>query len=131
VDERLRFIAAVNESDESFSELCRQFGISRKTGYKWCKRYEQFGPAGLEDRAPIPRSCPHATPPEMLDLILELRKERPTWGPKKIRARLQTLGYEGGPGGQHHRRHPQETRPDSAAQAARLPAAGALADSAA
>jgi len=97
VDERLRFIAAVNESDESFSELCRQFGISRKTGYKWCKRYEQFGPAGLEDRAPIPRSCPHATPPEMLDLILELRKERPTWGPKKLRARLQTLGYEGVP----------------------------------
>lgn len=97
VDERLRFIAAVNESDESFSELCRQFGISRKTGYKWCKRYEQFGPAGLEDRAPIPRACPHATPPEMLDLILELRKERPTWGPKKLRARLQTLGYEGVP----------------------------------
>lgn len=97
VDERLRFIVAVNETEESFAELCRQFGISRKTGYKWANRYEEFGPAGLEDRPPIPRNIPHATPPAMVDLIVELRKEHPTWGPKKLRARLQTLGHEGVP----------------------------------
>lgn len=97
VDERIRFIVAVNESDESFSELCRQFGISRKTGYKWCQRYEEFGPAGLEDRPPVPRSCPHATPDETLDLILALRKAHPTWGPKKIRGHLVTLEHKAVP----------------------------------
>jgi putative transposase len=92
VDERLRFIALVNDSDDSFAALCAQFGISRKTGYKWVERYETLGPRGLEERRPVAQTFPHATPVAILDALLQLRKERPTWGPKKLRARLESLG---------------------------------------
>jgi transposase InsO family protein len=92
VDERVRFIGLVNDSDETFASLCRRFGISRKTGYKWVSRYEQLGPRGLEERRPVARTFPHATPVAVLDQLLELRKEWPTWGPKKLRARLESLG---------------------------------------
>jgi transposase InsO family protein len=92
VHERLRFIALVDASDESFATLCNQFGISRKTGYKWVERYEELGPRGLEERRPVAHTFPHATPPPVIDALLELRKERPTWGPKKLRARLEAMG---------------------------------------
>jgi transposase InsO family protein len=92
VDERLRFIALVNDSDDTFAGLCEQFGISRKTGYKWVERYEKLGPRGLEERRPVAHTHPHATPMAILDALLNLRKEKPTWGPKKLRARLESLG---------------------------------------
>lgn len=94
VDERLRFISLVNESEETFAALCEQFGISRKTGYKWVARYEASGPRGLEARGPIAHTFPHATPTSVLDALLELRKERPTWGPKKLRTCLESQGVE-------------------------------------
>jgi transposase InsO family protein len=97
VDERVRFIAEVNESQESFAALCRRFGISRKTGYKWCERYEEHGPSGLEERAPIALSCPHKTPEEVVVALVELRKDHPSWGPKKLKARLVALGHKGVP----------------------------------
>jgi putative transposase len=92
VDERVRFITEVNESQESFAALCRRFGISRKTGYKWCERYEEHGPSGLEERAPIARSCPHKSADELIAALIALRKEHPSWGPKKLKARLEALG---------------------------------------
>jgi len=88
VDERLRFIVAFQDSDESFSALCRRFGISRTAGYKWIDRYEQYGPAGLQDRAPIARTHPRQVPEQIVDLVLRARKEHPSWGPKKLRAWL-------------------------------------------
>lgn len=94
VDQRVRFITEVNESQESFAALCRRFGISRKTGYKWCARYEEYGPAGLEERLPIARQCPHKTADELAAALIELRKEHPTWGPKKLKARLEALGTQ-------------------------------------
>ncbi|WP_438014491.1 integrase core domain-containing protein [Sorangium sp. So ce315] len=97
VDERLQFIAQVNESDETFAELCRRFGISRKTGYKWVERYEKAGPRGLEERRPVAHTFPHATPATLVNALVELRKERPTWGPKKLRARLESMGLAGLP----------------------------------
>ena len=90
--QRLQFIAAIDESDESFSEICRRFGISRKTGYKWLSRYEQLGPRGLEEQAPIARSFPHRVLEPIEDLVVALRKEQPTWGPKKLRAALLARG---------------------------------------
>ncbi len=97
VEERMRFITSVNDTDETFTELCARFGISRKTGYKWVERYETQGPGGLDEGRPVARSCPHRTPGEQLDRVLELRKEHPTWGPKKLRARLLSLGVEAVP----------------------------------
>jgi transposase InsO family protein len=92
VDERVQFITEVNETQESFAALCRRFGISRKTGYKWCERYETYGSAGLAERGPVALTCPHKTAAEVVEALVELRKEHPSWGPKKLRARLQALG---------------------------------------
>jgi len=82
----MRFIVAVAEDDEPFAELCRRFGISRKTGYKWVERYESLGPAGLEDKPPLARNHPHRLHDELADLFVQVRKDHPTWGPKKLRA---------------------------------------------
>lgn len=92
VDQRVQFIAAADtEVDASFSELCRRFGISRKTGYKWLERYNEGGPAQLEDRRSSPKRVAAATPVERVADILKMRKDFPTWGPKKLRRRLRTL----------------------------------------
>ena len=92
MDELVRFITEVNESPESFAAVCRSFGISRKTGYKWCERYEEEGPAGLQTRRPVALKCPHKTAAELISAVVELRKEHPSWGPKKLKARLEALG---------------------------------------
>ena len=92
VDERVRFIAAVAEDPRgNFTQLCRRFGIRRQTGYKWLERYRELGPAGLEDQKPVAQSCPHKTPDAVVDRIINLRKQHPFDGPKKLRARLLEL----------------------------------------
>lgn len=92
MDERIRFIAAIEQDPKgNFAQLCRSFGIHRSKGYKWLARYKEEGPAGLEDRKPIAHDCPHKTPDELVDRIVELRKEHPFDGPKKLRARLLHL----------------------------------------
>jgi transposase InsO family protein len=88
VDERLRFIAACSESEESIAELCRRFGISRKTGYKWLDRYDAAGPPGLLDRPPVAHAHPASTPLEIVDALVAARKAHPTWGPRKLRSWL-------------------------------------------
>src|SRR4029077_403488 len=92
MDERIRLIALINEGQTSVSELSRAFGISRKTVYKWMARYEQLGAAGLVDGTTVAPHHPHATPDGVVSALVELRKERPTWGPRKLRARLAQLG---------------------------------------
>jgi transposase InsO family protein len=88
MDERMSFLVQVNESDDSFAALCRRYGISRKTGYKWVDRYEQQGPAGLQDRRPVAHSHPDRVPDELVDIIVATRKQYPFWGPKKLLAWL-------------------------------------------
>ena len=89
VDERIRFIAAVKEDPRgNFTRLCEGFGISRAKGYKWLSRFNEYGPAGLDDRKPIAATCPHRTPEAIADLIVELRKKHPFDGPKKLRQQL-------------------------------------------
>src|SRR4030043_2449198 len=61
MDQRVRFIAEYLKGYFPFSELCFQFSISRKTGYKWVQRYEEQGIEGLNDRARRPHNCPHKT----------------------------------------------------------------------
>lgn len=91
VNERKRFVLEAQADLFSHSELCYRHGISRKTGYKWLERYQVEGPDGLEDRSHRPFTCPHATPPEVLESALQLRRQRPRWGADKIRARLLEL----------------------------------------
>jgi transposase InsO family protein len=89
MDQRVRFIAAVAEAEEtrseSFASVCRRFGVSRRVGYKWVERYDKGGVDGLKDQPRAPHRCPHRTPDEARDALIELRKEFPTWGPKKLR----------------------------------------------
>ena len=93
VDERVKFIADVLKGDHTVTELCQRYQISRKTGYKWIERFEEAGPKGLEDLGRRPKACAHATPETIVKQILELRYEHPTWGSRKLQARLeQTRG---------------------------------------
>jgi len=89
--ERLKFVALVEAGEETMAELCRRFGISRKTGYKFMERFAAEGIAGLSDRSHAPREHPHAVSEEIEQRIVELRGERPFWGPRKLRARLRML----------------------------------------
>ena len=60
MEERTRFIAAVLTAEESMTELCAEFGISRKTGYKWLARYQAGGPGGLYELSRAPQRVPWA-----------------------------------------------------------------------
>jgi putative transposase len=88
VDERMRFVMAVEERDEAFAAVCRRFGVSRKTGYKWLERYEEAGVAGLVDRSRAPLNHPQAMTPEIAERCVSVRRAHPTWGPVKVRAWL-------------------------------------------
>jgi len=84
VDERTRFIEDAHRSLRSFTQLCERYDISRKTGYKWLKRWKAHGPPGLEDRSTRPKNCPWATPPEVVEAILQVRRTYDDYGAKKI-----------------------------------------------
>src|SRR5688572_6005157 len=74
---------------ERVTDLCREYGISRKTGHKYKARFERLGAAGLEDRSRAPKVIPHKTPPEVVELIVAERMQHPTWGPKKLKECLE------------------------------------------
>jgi transposase InsO family protein len=86
--ERHHFVHDLVSGHWSMTELCHRYGISRETGYKWAARYQQSGVAGLQDRSRAPRSCPHATPEDVVRLILE-ESDRYHWAARKIRRRLK------------------------------------------
>jgi len=89
MDERMKFIGWHLQQEWPMAALCREFGISRKTGYKLVRRYHEEGPAGLEDRSRAPRHHPHTVRAEIEAAIRAARHAHPTWGPKKLRAWLQ------------------------------------------
>ncbi len=74
------------------TELCAEFGISRKTGYKILRRYEDEGPGAIRDRTKAPWTHPSQTPIHLEAAILRTRKANPTWGSKKILAILEREG---------------------------------------
>lgn len=82
--EKERFVVLAQTGRFTLSELCSDFGISRKTGHKYLQRYEAEGRAGLADRSRRPKSSPTATAEEVERLILKERRKHPTWGAKKI-----------------------------------------------
>lgn len=89
VEERLKFIGEYRSEEWSFAELCRRYGVSRKTGYKWLERYEVEGWEGLRDRCRAPERHPNTVLREVSDAVLAMRREHPHWGPAKLRARLE------------------------------------------
>lgn len=82
--ERERFIILAQTGRFTITDLCADFGISRKTGHKYLRRHEADGRAGLQDRSRRPKSCPFTTDGEVTKLVLRERRRHPTWGAKKI-----------------------------------------------
>ena len=93
MDERARFCHEVMTGDWSVAELCRAYGISRVTGYKWLGRYESGGVAALADQSRARHTQEHAYPEAIRELVIEARKAHPTWGAKKLRGWLVTRGH--------------------------------------
>ena len=87
MEERLRFVARLLDG-EGMSEVCRSFGISRKTGYKIFKRYKEQGVEALCDRSRRPVSYANQLPEPIEQIIVRLKKEKPHWGARKIRELL-------------------------------------------
>jgi putative transposase len=87
--ERLRFIALFEEGNATMAALCREFGISGKTGYQMLARYAAEGEDGLRDRSHAAHHHPHAMSETVEDRIVALRARHPTWGARKLRARLK------------------------------------------
>jgi len=93
MSQRLEFVMLALQEVNNFSELCRRFGISRKTGYKFLNRYRCEGTTGLQDRSRRPKQSPNATNTEVEQLILELRNKHAAWGSRKLKRRLEDMGY--------------------------------------
>jgi len=88
MDQRLRFVARLLDG-EKMAALCREFEISRKTGYKIVQRYKDCGVDGLNDRSRRPYRHANRLPFQVEKLIVRLKRERPSWGAPKIRERLK------------------------------------------
>jgi len=84
----MRFIEDWKLSVFDFAELCRRFGVSRKTGYKWLRRHRELGGKGLEDRSRRPHRSPHRTDAGTMERIHQWKRHHATWGAKKL---LKTL----------------------------------------
>lgn len=97
MEERREFVEAWMREEESFAELCRSWGISRPTGYKWVGRFKGEGYKGLEERSREPLTNGNAYGEELRGMVLEARGLHPRWGPKKLLPWLQ-------------RRHPEVER---------------------
>ena len=92
MSQRLEFVVLATQSGIAFSELCRRFAVSRKTGYKWLTRYKADGAQGLKDRSRCPHHSPKQVSPTVAELVIALREET-TWCGRKLRRRLQDLGH--------------------------------------
>ena len=120
MDERLRFVARLLEG-EKMAVLCREFDISRKTGYKIFARYKDCGVEGLTDRSRRPYRHANRLPFQIETLIVQLKKEHPSWGAPKIREKIwrRFTGYPAA-GDQHGARGagsawPGDSRPHALA----------------
>lgn len=91
------FVVRALESGANVSELCREFGISRKTAYKWVQRFKERGLDGLADMSRRPHGSPLQASAEAVVEVIRLRRERPRWGPKKLHAVLLRRGLQGVP----------------------------------
>jgi transposase InsO family protein len=88
--ERQEFVAFAAQEEATIAALCRRYGISRKTGYKWLAR--AGGAEPLTDRSRRPATSPGRTPPEVEEAVLALRANHPAWGGRKLHHALARQG---------------------------------------
>lgn len=86
--ERMAFVIAYQQERDSLLALCRAFGVSRTTGYRWVQRVAAEGPLGCCERSRAPKHHPHAVAPAVRAAVVAARLAHPTWGPRKLRAYL-------------------------------------------
>lgn len=87
--ERILFVADYINLDVSFAELCRRYGISRQTGYKWLERFGREGVGGLEDKSRVPLGNSRSTGEEVRKQLLVEKKKHPHWGARKLLVELE------------------------------------------
>jgi len=88
MSQRHEFVRLAHQGRHPITEVCVAFGISEKTGHKWLARFAADGVGGLADRSHAPHTIPHQLAAPLADALLALRHAHPTWGPRKLRARL-------------------------------------------
>ena len=94
VSERLEFVKLAAVEGANIAALCRRFGVSRKTGYKWLQRFNDDGKVGLQDKSRKPACSPGKTCDEIEKLVVDLRQQHPAWGGRTLRKRLEVLGHK-------------------------------------
>lgn len=94
LEQRSRFVLEYESGEWTMAELCRDYGVSRETGYKWVARYQAGGIRSLEDLRRAPKRHPNQTPAEVEQYILAERREHPHWGARKLRAYLEARQSE-------------------------------------
>nr|WP_272505280.1 leucine zipper domain-containing protein [Salinibacter ruber] len=92
---RLEWAALDMRESANISALCRRFGISRTTGYKWIRRYKAEGKEGLSDRSRRPRSSPNKTSDRVEEAVCVAGRQHPGWGGRKIRKVLRSKANAG------------------------------------
>lgn len=92
MSQRREFVMFSQADEANISALCRRYGVSRKTGYKWLRRFHAEAEAGLQDRSRRPREAPNKTASAMEQAVIALRQQHPAWGARKLHTRLKTLG---------------------------------------
>jgi putative transposase len=92
VSVREEFVLRALDPNATLAALCREYGISRKTGYKWIERYESAGALGLRDLSRRPRTSPLEVSPEVVVDLIALRNGHPRWGARKLIWALQRAG---------------------------------------
>ena len=90
-DQRVEFVVRASRG-ESLSRLCREYEISRPTGYLWLKRFGEHGVAGVEEHSRRPHVSPHRTSSPIEERIVTLRRQRPDWGARKLAVLLEREG---------------------------------------
>ncbi len=89
MDQRTEFVLRVLRNRERFGDLCREFGVSRKTGYKWKERFFRDGLSGLSDHSRRPITTPNEIGETMVCQIVKLKLAHPGWGARKLQAVLK------------------------------------------
>lgn len=97
VSQREAFITQARQEGRNMTQLCTAYGISRKTGYKWLRRYHEQGVTGLRDQSRRPHHSPQRTAAAVEQLILQAREQHPVWGGRKLKRWLERRGYSNVP----------------------------------
>src|SRR5882757_4862230 len=97
VSKRMELVALASVEGANVAELCRRFGVSRPTAYKWIERAESGSVVAFDDRSRRPHSSPERTGAAMEERVVAVRRSHPAWGGRKIRAVLLGRGTEGVP----------------------------------